>query len=231
MFACQPNLLHPKALEKAVLTFICQQSNSLYNSALYQVRQRYFQSSKLLTNDEGITMRKGGSLVGYSFLCQQLKHQKNYQNLYSQAAQQTLKNLAESLQSYRRLLTKFRAGELNFYPSLPNYRKSGGLYTVTYPSQALKLVDNQIKLSLGRQIKAWFGLSSISLPWPDNLDFHSLRELRILPRNGCFYAEYVYTQEVSQPELESNQALAIDHGVNNLLTCVDTKGNSFIIEV
>ncbi len=230
MFACQQNLLHLNKLDKAVLVFICQQSNSLYNSALYEVRQRYFKSSQLTIDERGVERKRGGYLVGYSFLCQTLKSNKNYKSLFAQAAQQTLKSLVEALKSYKTLFKKFFKGGLHFYPSLPKYRKSGGLYTVSYPKQALKLVGGQIRVPLGKQMKTWFGLSEIYLPFPSNLDFSTIRELRILPRNGCLYAEYVYKTEAELVELNPNAVLAIDHGVTNLLTCVDTLGNNFIVD-
>ena len=219
MFAGQQNLLHLNKLQRAVLVFICQQSNSLYNSALYEVRQRYFKSSKAIIDDEGVVKRRGGHLVGYSFLCQTLKSNKNYKNIFAQAAQQTLKGLVESLKSYKALLKKFFKSGLDFYPSLPKYRSSGGLHTVSYLKEALKLINGQIRIPLGKQIKAWFRLSEIHLPFPSNLDFTTIRELRILPRNGCLYAEYVYKTEAELVELNPNAVLAIDHGVTNLLTC------------
>jgi putative transposase len=40
--------------------------------------------------------------------------------------------------------------------------------------------------------------------------------LRILPRNRCFYAEFIYEKPlVIKPDLDSSRALAIDPGVNN----------------
>lgn len=58
-----------------------------------------------------------------------------------------------------------------------------------------------------------------------------IRELRILPRNQCFYAEFVYEQESAQElELNPGYALAIDPGINNWLTCVSNIGSSFIVD-
>lgn len=230
MFNCQQNLLSPTFQEKAVLTFICQQSNSLYNVALYEVRQRFFQSSHWMTDNEGKQWRRGGKLVSYAFLCKKFKKNKNYRNLYSQAAQQTLKSLSEAIESYRQLLTQFIQGELGFHPSLPNYRKSGGFYGVTYPKKALEIKGNKIRLPLGRQVKAWFRLDSLYVPIPSNLDFGKIRELRILPRNQAFYVEYVYQSEVQVAKVDPAQVLAIDPGISNLLSCLDTVGNSFIVD-
>ncbi|NES81106.1 MAG: hypothetical protein F6K10_06700 [Moorea sp. SIO2B7] len=100
MFACQQYLLHLNGLEKAVLNFICQQSKSLYNIPLCEVRERDFKSSKLVIDDDGKIRRRYGNLMGYSFLDKKLKPHKNYpRNLYAQSAQQRWKILAESIQS------------------------------------------------------------------------------------------------------------------------------------
>jgi putative transposase len=65
---------------------------------------------------------------------------------------------------------------------------------------------------------------------PSNLDFNILREVRILPRNGCFYAEFVYPVSVVQPNLDPAKCLGLDHGLNNWLTGVSNVGTSFIVD-
>jgi putative transposase len=58
-----------------------------------------------------------------------------------------------------------------------------------------------------------------------------IAEVRILPRNGDLYAEYVYQYEAKYAvELDFEQALGIDPGVGNWLTCVSTQGESFIVD-
>ena len=121
-------------------------------------------------------------------------------------------------------------GELNFKPAVPKYRKSGGLYTVSFPKKWLKLTDAGLRFPLGKRVKAWFGIDSFYLPMPSNLKFSDIKEVRVLPRNKCFYAEFIYPVEQTSSILDKEQALGIDHGVNNWLTCVDTRGNSFIID-
>lgn len=114
---------------------------------------------------------------------------------------------------------------------MPKYRKSGGMFAISFPKQALRCQDNQLLLPLGNQLGKWFGIKTIPIPMPNNLDFATVRELRILPRNGCFYAEFVYSTPApqnTQPDL--GRALGIDHGVGNWLTCVSNIGKSFIVD-
>jgi putative transposase len=44
------------------------------------------------------------------------------------------------------------------------------------------------------------------------------------------YLEWVYTKPARPQSLDPRKALAIDHGVNNWLTCVSNLGHSFIID-
>lgn len=133
------------------------------------------------------------------------------------------------MRSFRRLWDLFWGGKLDNKPSLPKYRKPG-LFTVSYPRKWLKLTEQGIRVPLGKKVKAWFGLDCFHLPIPTNLDWEKVREVRILPRNGCFYAEFVYRVETPRPDLDPSLALGIDHGVTNWLTCVDNLGRSFIID-
>lgn len=54
--------------------------------------------------------------------------------------------------------------------------------------------------------------------------------MRILPSNGCFYAEFVYELPAIQADVDYNKALGIDPGLDNWLTCVSNVETSFIID-
>lgn len=59
---------------------------------------------------------------------------------------------------------------------------------------------------------------------PLNLGFQSIREVRILYRNKCFYTEFVYQTEKITIQVDKSKVLGIDHGLNNWLTCVSQVG-------
>ena len=138
--------------------------------------------------------------------------------------------MAESFESFKKLKQAFNRGELVDKPRPPKYRKSGGLALVTYPKQALRLKDTSIRIPLGKQVKCWFGIDSFVIPMPSNLKFVDIKELRILPRNGFFYAEFVYKRETVKIDLDKDKVLGIDPGLNNWLTCVSNIGKSFIVD-
>lgn len=216
MYGCQQVMLHPDAGTQAVLEYLCSESNKVYNSALYYARQIYFKKNRLVSRAE---------------ICSEMAISKNrhFGAMYVSSAQQTCNSVAEALRSFRELLKLWKRGELQEKPRLPNYRKPG-FFTVSYPKRWLKLSDEGIRIPLGTQVKAWFGIDSIRLPMPSNLDWASIKEVRILPRNGCFYAEFVYPVESASVQLDSSRVLGIDHGIDNWLTCVSSAGTSFIVD-
>ena len=214
MYGCQQVLISPDIEVKAILEFICSSANKLTNCGVYYARQLYFKTKKY---------------IGKYDLEAEYKLNLHYRVLHSQAAQQVLRSVYESFKSYRGLRAAFTKGKIQDKPSLPGYRKNA-LAVVSYPKQALKFVDGKIRVPLGNTVKRWFGLDSFMLMMPTNLEFSNIKELRILPRNGCFYAEFVYPIQPVTAELDKSKALSIDHGVSNWLTCVSNTGFSFIID-
>nr|WP_237745573.1 MULTISPECIES: RNA-guided endonuclease TnpB family protein [Planktothrix] len=92
-------------------------------------------------------------------------------------------------------------------------------------------MNGQLRFSLGLTVKRWFGVSEFFLSMPSNLDYSEVKEFTILPKNGAFYLEMSYEVEKQNHELDINQALSIDLGTaDNLAACVDTLGNSFLID-
>ncbi|WP_009632232.1 RNA-guided endonuclease InsQ/TnpB family protein [Synechocystis sp. PCC 7509] len=214
MYGCQQTLISHNNELKAILKYVCAEANKLSNCGLYYARQMYF---------------KAGKIVNKFDLHKQLNKNPHFGALQSQTAQQALTTIAESFKSFLGLLKAYRNGTIADCPKLPNYRKKG-LTLVTYPSQAVKLIDHQLRFPLGSKVKTWFGLDAFYLPMPSNLDYKSVREFRILPRGGCFYVEFVYKLESVSSDVNPDFALGIDPGLNNWLTCVSNVGTSFIVD-
>ncbi len=215
MFGCQQISIHTNKDNQAIIEYLCSESNKVFNCAVYYARQVYFKAYRYVSKAE---------------LDNELKSNRHFQAMYSQAAQQTCHSVFESFKSFKALNKLFKQGKLEQKPRPPKYRKAG-LNVVSYPKQALKLIDGKIRIPLGSKVKAWFGIDSFAIPLPSNLEFKSIRELRILPRNRCFYAEFVYKlEDVVETHLNPDNALGIDPGMDNWMTCVSTIGTSFIVD-
>ena len=215
MYGCQQHLITTSPENRAVIEFICSEANKLTNCGIYYCRQLLFKTGRYLNNAQ---------------LDKILKTNIHFKAMRSACAQQALHGVIESFKSYKALSKLYKKGQLTDKPRVPKYRKKGGMAVVSYPARWVKLVKGQLKFPLGKQVKAWFGIDNFLLPMPSNIDFKSIREFRFVPRNGCFYLEFVYEQLDIEPVPLTNNVLGIDPGLNNWLTCVSTTGKSFIID-
>ena len=224
----------------AYLVYQCHQANNLINSTLFHVRQAHFNSCprKAFFDEDGM-FRTAFELkavkASYPELCKQMRQNVHYVALGGQCAQQTLKRVAESFASFNQLLKRYFGGE-GTRPKMPRYRKRGGLAPLSFPAQALKfnIETGECKIPVSRDnaqfVKEEFGISELWINGCAGIKPERIAELRILPRNGCFYAEYVYKGRDYQSSVDLTNALGIDPGLNNWLTCVSTQGLSFILD-
>ena len=219
-YGCQQDVLKLDGFEQSVIEFLCQRANSLTNCAIYQLKRSMQQTGKIDFNYP--------ELAGY------LKDNFHYKAMFSQTAQQVLMGVCEAFKSYSELLSMWFRGELNDKPRPPKYLKKYGLAGISFPSQHLRLNEaietGLIRLPLGQFISTEELVDAIYIPAPANIHPERIREIRIFPRNQCFYIEYVYKKPAAKLTLNPKNALGIDSGIKNWLTCVSTLGDSFIID-
>jgi len=213
-YGCQQNLINPEQSLENVLEFVCEESNKLANCGIYYSRQLYFKTDQIPSRFD---------------LHRLMKDNLHFKALYSHVAQQTLTGVAESFKSYIGLLKGISSGTVTQHPRLPGYRKNS-LKLATFPKTDVKLKNGQLRFPLGGKVKLWFGIGEFYLPMPSNLEYSKIREIRLLPRNGQFYVEFVYKVESVKVDLDVGRALGIDPGLNNWLTCVSNVGTSLIVD-
>lgn len=224
MYKTLPIKLNLSNEEKVYWTEQCQHSNSLFNCGLYEVKSNYYKQleieRKYSTYWRGDELRAGWNLrkalgINYNALDKLLKLNKHYKGLPSQAAQQTLKVVASSIDAFNKLVDAFFAGTVD-KPRLPRYRKSGGLFAVSFPTTNLKFANGAVKLPVTSNAKP----EMICDTWIDIPEFvitEQIKQIRIRPSRGEFWCDFVIDDGKPKLEvnsnLEYNQALAIDHGV------------------
>ncbi len=222
---------------EAYLLWACAQSNSLYNSALFTVRQAHFEQCDSRTffdfNDQyRIAFKNRYVQVSYPQLCQDFKTNKHYIAIGGQQAQQCLKSVVEGVTSYNQLLSSYWQGVIEQRPRIPNYRKKRGLYQVVFPAQAVTYDEYEgiCQLAISRECRGELVNKQLIIPGGSGITGSQLAEVRIVPAVGKLWVEYVYkdvTKKASR--LDYTQALGIDPGVTNWLTAVSTLGKSFMI--
>lgn len=161
-----------------------------------------------------------------------LKEHYWYRCLPSQTAQELLKQLNDSWQSYYRLV---KTGGIK-NPRPPRYKSSGA--TIRYLNNGFGITDGKIRLSLSAQQKGYLkethkiNIDYLYIPIPDEYkNFKgNPKIIEIIPigRDG-----YMVNMIIELPEVEykpdNGIYMAIDLGINNLITCHISTGKSYII--
>ena len=198
------------------LNHLCFLSKNLYNVGLYEIRQHFFN-----TKDDPTIKYK---YLNYFSLDKKLKTNKNkdYYALPSQTSQQTLKVLDQNFKSFFNLLKSKKANKHKDKINIPNYLNKTGRYLTKYSAQNIS--PNYLKQGI------------IKIP-KTNIEFKTkisnikncIKEIRLVPKSNYILVEIVYS--VTEPKLleNNNRYLAIDLGINNLMTCTSNIANSFII--
>ena len=144
-------------------------------------------------------------------------------------AQQILKEVDGSFKAFFGLRKLAKQGKYSFKDcKLPRYLPKDGYTTLVIGF--VRLNGNKVILPFSNGFKKTHKFVEIKIP-PILLD-KKVKEIRIIPKaNARFFAiQYIYEAECVQRNLNTNNVLALDLGINNLVTAVSSKGNSFIID-
>lgn len=193
---------------------LCHIAKNLTNEAIYNVRQYYFTEDKFLKYEKNYTL---------------LKSSPNYKELNSNMAQQILKEVDGSFKSFFGLIKLAKQGKCSFKDcKLPHYLPKEG-YTALVIG-FVRLNGNKLILPFSNNFKKTHKVVEVTIP-PVLLD-KKVKEIRILPKAnaGYFEIQYIYETECIQRNLNTQNALALDLGVNNLVTAVSSTGKSFIVD-
>ena len=186
---------------------LCHIAKNLANEAIYNVRQYYFAEGEFLKYEKNYTL---------------LKNSPNYKALNSNMAQQILKEIDGSFKSFFGLLKLAKQGKYTFKDCKDGY--------TTLVIGFVRLKGNKLILPFSNGFKKTHKAVEITIP-PILLD-KKVKEIRIIPKAKArfFEIQYIYEAECVQRNLNTNNALALDLGINNLVTAVSSNGRSFIID-
>lgn len=188
-------------------------SKNVYNSALYEAKN-YFNSTN--------------SYLDYQKCWSIIKSTEDYQKIPSQVGQQTLKIVDRNVKSFFSLLKRKNNGEYNRNIAFPSFLKKNS-YILIYTKQYIRVKDNKIYLCLSKYLTNKYKTKLI-INLPDYIEDNEIKEIRIIPRDKWFDLYIIYETDISN-EKSNDEYLSIDLGINNLMTCIDTKNSrAFIID-
>ena len=173
------------------LDMLCFLSKNLYNSALYTVRQFYFENKKYINwiniNNQFIKDK-----------------QIDYYALPCKVSQQTLKMVDQNMKSFFNALKA-----KNSKPRLPKYLdKTKGRFVVTYTNQAISKTELK---------KGYIVLSKTNIRIKTKV--HDIQQVRIVPQNNIIVVEILYKADCKSNISDVRKYCGVDFGLNNLMSC------------
>ncbi len=172
----------------------CGLSKNLYNSALYAVRQHYFNTKKYLNvyeNMNNFTKNK----------------QDDYIKLPTKVSQQTMMLVDKNFKSFFGALKSKRNGTNDRKIKIPHYLDKNSKYVLIYTNQAIS----------GKELKKGIiKLSKLNIKLKTNKT--NIKQVRIIPKNNHYVIEIIYEVKEQTLMLNNDRYCSIDLGINNLAT-------------
>lgn len=175
---------------------LCFLSKNLYNCAVYQCRQAFFENQPV---------------PSFNQLYHLLKTSGDYKALPAKVSQLVIKQVAKSFKSYYGAAKAYAKDNSKFLgkPKLPQYKhKTKGRNILIYNYQAVsKKALKQGRIRPSR--------TNLLIPTKQT----KIDEVRIIPKGGSYVIEIVYEVQEIQPETKEQARIAgIDIGIDNLAT-------------
>ena len=201
-------------------------AKNLWNQALYETRQIYFWNQRPENKDNKKKM------LTYGKLDKMFQGTSNYIQLYSSTAQWVLKKLVDSWNSYFKGIAKYRVNPEEFTgePRIPGYKYINGEFMMIFTNQACHIEkddegNNMLLFPKKTKIK------NVMTRLDCDTD---LREVRIIPQGGGYKVEIIYNRKISKEEianleLDSENIVGIDIGVDNAVAIGNNIGLESII--
>ncbi len=172
-------------------------SKNLYNAALYEMRQAFIHY---------------GVYLSYEEMDKRMQPHEAYRALPAKVSQHVLKQLADAWKAFREAEAAYEEGPSKFTgrPRLPKYKhKTEGRNILVYTIQAI----SRGKRGLQRGV---IKPSMLPIEIKAKQDPTTIDQVRIVPRNGHYVVEVIYSKEPVQAQVDPSFCVAIDLGVTNL---------------
>ena len=208
------------AKEFRLLQRMSHSAKALRNVGLYTIKQSYLHTNKMATVKE---------------IDAAMKADMNYWGVQSNSVQAIRRTLLGEVKSFFNALEKWKVAPEKFTgrPKFPGYSVSTEkriieIYQVPKVDQ-----DGYWMIPMNTAFRKRFG--SIKIRMPKNLLHKKIAYIEIVPKQkGRFFeVHYTYEMQIAQMKKQpttTKRALAIDLGVDNLMSCATSEGETFLID-
>ena len=170
---------------------LCFLSKNLYNSAMYAVRQYYFENKKYL------------SWISVANMFTKNK-QTDYYALPCKVSQQTIKMVDQSMKSFFAGMKSKKCKA-----RLPKYlNKEKGRFMVIYTNQAIS--HKELK-------NGYIALSKTNVRVKTKVA--CVQQVRVVPKKNIIVIEVLYKVDCKHTQHDKRRYCGVDFGLNNLMTC------------
>ena len=193
--------------EFEILRKLCNASNSLYNVALYNVRQHFFNTKEYLNYNSNYKLSKSN---------------ENYRILNSNIGQQILKEVDANFKSFFALLKKKNSGNYSSKVRIPHYKEKNSYYKIKI--QQIQIDENgYFPLPMSVTFRKENGTLKIKVPSNLLKENITIKYVEIIPlfQSKRFEVHWVYEFQIENTNnnlLDETKYLSIDLGVSNLQT-------------
>lgn len=221
MIVAQKNKLSINEEDKGIVDKLSYHSARLYNSCVYNIRQYYFDNNAYLPFKQQ-----------YHYI----KENENFRLLINDSAQQILRMVDKNFRSFFSLLKLKQRGKYSDKVKIPGYLDKEKGWSIFFAGRCARIKNGNLHIGLSKAFREQYNIhkKEIVLPLPGNLkNIEKLQQLQIKPLYDGKEYEIIYTyeREEQKTDLNKNNYIGIDCGLDNLMTIYDPqKGSSFIID-
>lgn len=180
---------------------ICRRSGLLYNFVTYHYRQAIFKNQEYFSEFE------------MSRLCTEFD-QEDYRALPAQTSQQVIKQVFKNFKAWQASKKEYAKNPSKFLgePRLPKFKTGKKQNLVVFTNQQCRIKDGYIHFPKSTSLE------------PIKTKVDSFQQVRIVPMATCYAVEVVYEREEVDLELDKENFLSIDLGLNNYCATVNNVG-------
>ena len=178
----------------------------LYNVGLYSVKQ-YYESS--------------GRYLQYTDNYHVCKNSEHYKCLLTDCGQQILRIIDRNMKSFFALLKLKNKGKYSEPVNLPHYKHEKSIIVIQ--GRSVRVKNGYVFIGLSSSFKKKYNpkIKKLKFKLPKNIKTDDIKEIRIIPKFGGRYydIEFIYAKEYTPLDINKNNSLGIDLGVNNFASC------------
>lgn len=185
---------------------ICHKSGLLYNYVLYNVRQGIFSKNYLKEYEFSTKLNR--------------ENQFDFRNLPCAVSQQVIAQVFSTIKGWMRSVKEFEKNPSKFHlkPKLPKYKSGKKQNMIVFTTSACRIRNNHI-----------YFVKNIIKPIKTNVNKEELKQVRIVPQATCYVVEVIYERREQNLNLQKDNFLSVDLGLNNLCTCTNNVSQRFFI--